>query len=194
MDTSSWKQANRFLATARMYYKNTPRWVKVLGVVIMVGVMMMSLYIFTLSDERKISINHRVTDSLTTLSFMARRENPVPPPPAPLKPLITKAPLPDYNIPMSSMRVDDIHVCVAMSTLLDTGGTEQWFWSVVDSIYHKSPFVLHAVQVNDYWSHGAVKKIHSRRIKFNPTSRDMVEECDVIIQTGTSALRDELIL
>lgn len=188
MDDPGWKRMNRFVNSLGLSWRSSSKCTKMLVYGSLGVVVLFVIGALILSDEKKHLLNSKVSTSLSTLRFLARttpgRPSAVQPPP------LVKQALPDYNIPMSALRVDDIHVCVAMSTLLDTGGTEQWLWGVVDSVYHKPPFVLHAMQVNDYWSHAAVKDIHSRRIKFNPSSRTMVQECDVIIQTGTDSKPD----
>lgn len=94
-------------------------------------------------------------------------------------------PLPSYNVPASRLRPDDLNVCIIVTTLLDTGGTENWLFSLVHAVFHKPPFVVHAMKVASYWSHGAVQNIHARQIRFNPSDRELVDECDVIVETGT---------
>lgn len=96
--------------------------------------------------------------------------------------------LPDYSTPASVQRPNHIHVCIAISIVFDGTELERWLHDLIDAVLHQPPFVVHGVYIAGLWTHRAIRHLHNRRISLFRHTRVLVEECDVIIQTGKFAL------
>ena len=79
-------------------------------------------------------------------------------------------------------------LCFIFSTILSTGGVEMWFWSLYYETFSKSPYTVYAIMLNDIWNHDVVKRFSEEGLKFNPGGAEMMDKCDIIIQTGAPPL------
>ena len=74
--------------------------------------------------------------------------------------------------------------CFVFSTLMVHGGTEAWMWTLYKSVFTRGPFYVWGVRCNDIWAPEVVLFFTASGVRWNPSDREFLENCDVIIQTG----------
>jgi glycosyltransferase involved in cell wall biosynthesis len=100
---------------------------------------------------------------------------------------VARTQIKEFQLAVPEQKLRPIAVCAVFPTVLDFGGVEMWWWSLYDACLSQAPFYLHAVEIRDFYSDSVVRKLLDAGIRLNLGGKTLMQECDVILQTGVPA-------